>query len=386
MRRSHVVWQLLVLIALVGCAEQISKEPPKAAPAKSSSSDGDVAEGQKEPKVVDSAAKRKRLIFLTNTNSPFWDAARAGLQDAEKELQLADANLTAVFEVNNGTPEGQIDKLKQYGSQSDVAGVALSVVRADNVAIADEMKKLRDKGIAVVTVDSDIDAEKFPAARSAFIGTNNIAGGKVLGRCALGIRADGGEYVAFFGIKGAQNVIERTGGFADGAGETFAAKDLVADDGDPARARDNVRTAIRNHAGLNMLVGIWSYNAPAIVDVVRELERRKDFAIVVFDAEPLAIAAMGKGDIDAMVVQNPYAMGFESIRLLKSLAAKDDAAVQAMFPQWGEAGGDVFDTGLKVVVPNADSPLTKDLFPENVEFLPLDEFKAWLEKYGLSGS
>jgi ribose transport system substrate-binding protein len=87
-----------------------------------------------------------------------------------------------------------------------------------------------------------------------------------------------------------------------------------------------------------------------------------------------------------MVVQNPYAMGFESIRLLKSLVAKDDAAVKEMFPKWGEAGGDIFDTGLKVVVPNADSPLKKDQFPANVEFLPLDEFKAWLAKYNLSGS
>lgn len=386
MRRSHV-WSLFSLLVLAGCAEPIQPEPKMSGPAvKIPSGDADVAKGQKEPPVNEGSANRKRLIFLTNTNSPFWDAARAGLIDAEKDLNLADANLTAVFEVNNGRPDGQIDKLKQYGSQADVAGVALSVVQADNVAIAEEMKKLRDKGIAVVTVDSDIDAAKFSDARSAFIGTNNIAGGKVLGECAKGLKPDGGEYVAFFGIKGAQNVIERTGGFADGAGETFIAKDLMADDGDPSRARDNVRTAIRNHDGLNTLVGIWSYNAPAIVDVVNELERRKDFTIVVFDAEPGAIAAMGKGDIDAMVVQNPYAMGFESIRLLKSLVAKDEAATKTMLPKLGEAGGDVFETGLKVVIPNAGSPLKKDQFPANVEFLPLDEFKAWLEKYGLSGS
>ena len=40
----------------------------------------------------------KRIIILTNGNSPFWDAARAGLQDAAKKLELDKAGLMAVVE------------------------------------------------------------------------------------------------------------------------------------------------------------------------------------------------------------------------------------------------------------------------------------------------
>jgi ribose transport system substrate-binding protein len=57
-----------------------------------------------------------------------------------------------------------------------------------------------------------------------------------------------------------------------------------------------------------------------------------------------------------------------------------------MLPRLGEPDGDIFDTGLKVVVPSAESPLKKETFPANVEFLTLDAFQHWLDKYGLTGS
>src|SRR5437899_8947327 len=75
----------------------------------------------------------KRIILLTNGNSPFWDAGRAGMQEAEKDLKLHESGLSAVFEVNNGMPQGQIDKLRQFATQSDdVAGVCISAVDAAN--------------------------------------------------------------------------------------------------------------------------------------------------------------------------------------------------------------------------------------------------------------
>ncbi len=58
----------------------------------------------------------KRIIILENDNSPFWDAARAGLQDAESELKLRQRGLRAVLEINNGTPAGQVEKLQQFGA------------------------------------------------------------------------------------------------------------------------------------------------------------------------------------------------------------------------------------------------------------------------------
>src|SRR5205809_273836 len=89
----------------------------------------------------------KRIIILTNGNSPFWDVARAGLEEAEKKLDLGKHNLRAVVEVNDGSDRGQIDKLRQFGTQTDIVAIGVSVNTAGNVAIVEEMRNLVAKGI-----------------------------------------------------------------------------------------------------------------------------------------------------------------------------------------------------------------------------------------------
>jgi ribose transport system substrate-binding protein len=238
----------------------------------------------------------------------------------------------------------------------------------------------------VVTIDSDVDRGKMRDARFAFIGTDNFAGGRELGRCARGLRPDGGQYVTFVGRTGAQNAVERIEGFAQGAGDKFKALDKMGDDLDRTRARENVRNAIRNHPGLNVLVGIWSYNAPAIVDVVKEMKKRDVMTVVVFDAEPLAIKQMEEGFIDALVVQNPYQMGYQGVRMMKALVDKDEKTLKEMLPNQDKPDGDIYDTGLKVVVPDTGSPLKAEMFDKNTQFLKLGDFRQWLTKYNLTGS
>src|SRR5207253_9696162 len=128
------------------------------------------------------------------------------------------------------------------------------------------------------------------------------------------------------------------------------------------RAKENVRNALINHPKLNTLVGIWSYNAPAIINVVSEEKKRRAVTIVAFDAEQQAIAGMGDGMIDAMVVQNPYEICYQGVRLLKALAQGDERTKKEMLPNLGKANGDLFDTGIKVVVPDKDTALKAEMF------------------------
>jgi ribose transport system substrate-binding protein len=368
---------LAIILCVLGCQSEIPRETSSG-----SSTPGLGASSDSLPP----AAGARRIIVLTNGSSPFWDACQAGILDANRELKLSDAGLIGELVRNDGTSSGQLEKLRQFAAQSDIAAIGISVNEADNVAIVEELRKFREKGVPIVAIDSDVDREKFRDARHAFIGTDNLVGGRVLGKCAQVLRPDGGEYVTFVGRTGAQNAIERIGGFGEGAGYKFVSKDNMGDDTDETRARDNVRNALRNHPGLNTLVGIWSYNAPAIVDIVRDLKVREKIAVVVFDAEPLTIQYMQDGDVDAMVVQNPYAMGFEGIRMLRALLDKDEKTLSEMLPQFGQPDGDLFDTGLKVVVPSEASPIKAGHFTGKVEFMLLKDFQEWLKKYGLTMS
>ncbi|MEJ7595542.1 MAG: substrate-binding domain-containing protein [Planctomycetaceae bacterium] len=330
----------------------------------------------------------RRIILLNNTDSPFWDAARAGIDKAAEDLKLKEAGFTASMDTNNGTDEGQIEKLRQYGTQDDIAAVIISPTSATNPAVVGELKKLKDKGLIIGTFDSDFD-EKFQSVREFYVGTDNIKGGKVLGTAAKNLRPDGGEYVQFVGLDSQQNAYQRMDGFTSAVGDKFVQKARRTDDVDRSRARDNVRDSIDQNPNLNVLVGIWSYNAPAIVDIVKEKNVREKFTIVTFDAEQLAIEQMGTGMIDAMVVQNPFGMGYDSVKYVFAKLQGDEATMAELFPNMKEPGGNIRDTGLKVVVPDSGSPLTPEMFKEfgsGVEFLTLEEFRAWLAEYKLTSS
>lgn len=364
-----------VALSLSGCSDSGSSRPTAGSDAGSAKSAG-------------GSGAKKRIILLNNTDSPFWDAARAGIAKAVEDLKLEEAGFTAGMDTNSNAEEGQIEKLRQYATQDDIVAVIISPTSATNPGIADELKKLKEKGVIVGTFDSDLDP-KFQDIREFYVGTDNVKGGQVLGTAAKNLRPEGGEYVQFVGLDSQQNAVQRMDGFTSAVGEKFVQKGRRVDDTDRSRARDNVRDSIDQNPNLNILVGIWSYNAPAIVDIVKEKAVREKFTIVTFDAEQLAIEQMGNGMIDAMVVQNPFGMGYDSVRYVFAKLKDDKATMSEMFPKMGEPGGNIRDTGLKVVIPNEGSKLTTEMFKgfgAGVEFLKLSEFRDWLVKYNLTSS
>jgi ribose transport system substrate-binding protein len=333
----------------------------------------------------------KRFIFLTNGDDPFWDACNAGLQEGGKQADLASKGLTVVMEKNNGTAQGQIEKLRQFGSQRDIAGVAISVIQADNIAIAEEMRNLAAKGVQVITVDGDVNRDTMRDARKYYIGTDNIVAGRVLGRAAGVLLADRGidkgGYVQFAGFTDNDNARARMNGFQEAVGETFSEVDRMSDAMDLSKARDNVRAALVNHPDLVALVGIWAYNAPAIAEVVDERGAGDQTTVITFDAQAAAIEHMAANRIDAMVVQNPFDMGVKSVQLLLAMHENDQDTIASMFPNPEAPDGDVLTTGLRVIVPEEGSPLQSDTFdPSPAERMTLPAFREWLATYGLTSS
>jgi ribose transport system substrate-binding protein len=79
-------------------------------------------------------------------------------------------------------------------------------------------------------------------------------------------------------------------------------------------------------------------------------------------------------------------MGYQGVKLMKALVEKDEATVKQMLPDQGKPDGDIYDTGLKVVVPDEGSPLKREMFDKKTEFLKLSDFRKWLDKYKLTGS
>jgi hypothetical protein len=81
-------------------------------------------------------------------------------------------------------------------------------------------------------------------------------------------------------------------------------------------------------------------------------------------------------------------MGYVSVRYAFAKAQGDTDTIKQLFPNQGQTGGDIYDTGLKVVVPK-DSKLKPEMFEsygKSVEFLELPAFQDWLKRYNLTSS
>lgn len=242
------------------------------------------------------------------------------------------------------------------------------------------MKALQDAGVKVITIDSDVNREKNAAVRTAYVGTDNVIAGKELGRAAKALVKEG-EYMAFVGLKGAANAQGRIQGFDEAAGLT---QSQYLED----KSSDNALETVHGILSANLdtppdlLVGIWSYNTPAVVETVDKLKLQDKLTVIGFDAAAKSLTYMGEGKVDALLVQNPYQMGYVGVKLMKALVEEDQATIEELLP----GGTDVHTTDLKIVVPDGDERLSKDLFEESTQFLPLSEFQAWMDKYGLTGS
>jgi len=69
------------------------------------------------------------------------------------------------------------------------------------------------------------------------------------------------------------------------------------------------------------------------------------------------------------------------------MVTDDLATVDSMFPEYAQEGTqDLFRTELRVVAPDEDSPLNKELFDESTIFFKHSEFTEWLKERGLVSS
>ena len=352
--------------SLTGCWS--SSETPKVEGSGTAATGSPVKPSRATPAIKKTDGPIK-LLFITNSNADWWNAVEKGMQDGGK------ANDVVVeMRRNEGSTQGQIDRLQEALSL-DVQGVAVSVIEADAPGVADAMRALQDAGKVVIAIDSDIEAGSADA-RSAYIGTNNVKAGEAAGKAAAALKPKGGKVAVFVGTSAAANARERKQGFFQGAGPNFKEVETLDDKGDHARARDNVQTALSKYGDLDLMLGLWSYNAPAIAEeVAKSAEARKRITVVTFDLDEAAVGELASGHIDASVCQNPYEMGFQGVKALKSLLRGDEKSLKEVL-----ADGKTRDTGVRVIVPKKDSPVKGD----NV--IDIDEMKSWLKSKGLKSS
>jgi ribose transport system substrate-binding protein len=266
-----------------------------------------------------SGQKKYRIAFLTNNSADFWTIARRGTEQAAAELP--DVNVE--FKIpSDGTAAEQrriVDDLMAKG----LDGIAISPVDpANQTAMLDDIAKQA----VLITQDSDA----LQSNRLCYIGTDNRAAGKQAGDVIKQVLPDGGKIMIFVGKSDVQNARERLQGIKDAIeGTKIEIVDVRTDDADPVRAKSNAADTLVKYPDISALVGLWSYNGPAILNATKDAGRVGKVKIVCFDEDDQTLSGIKDGAIAATVVQQPYEFGYRAIRLIQKVLQGDKSDVPA---------------------------------------------------------
>jgi len=219
--------------------------------------------GSSETPVAASGAKGT-IAFVTNNASDYWILARKGTEKAASELK----DYKVEFIMNPSTDAAAAQKQKLQDLVTDGAkGIAVSPVDPENQT--PDLNLIASKTL-LITQDSDAPKSN----RVCYIGTDNVAAGKMAGEAMKKALPGGGKIMVFVGKKDAQNAKERYEGLQQALqGSNVTIIDIRTDDGDRARAKQNVADALVAYPDLAGCVGLWSYNGPAIVGAVKDAKK-----------------------------------------------------------------------------------------------------------------
>lgn len=260
---------------------------------------------------------QKKLVFITNTASNFWKIAQKGVEKADAEMPDVDVLFKIAF---GGTAKEQEKYINESLLKDDADAIAISPIDpAEEKALINRAAKK----VLVITQDSDAP----DTDRALYLGADNRAAGRQAGEMVKKALPQGGKIMAFVGKK-TQNAQERFDGLKEAlAGSKVEVIDLLTDDTDHMKAKDNALDTISKHPDIAGMVGLWSYNGPAILHAVQNAGKVGKIKIICFDDEAETLEGIKDGSIFGTVAQQPFEYGYQAVTLMAKILKGDKSVI-----------------------------------------------------------
>src|ERR1044072_2156710 len=266
----------------------------------------------KPPKAV------KTVAFITNSTSDFWKVARKGCEKADAELP----EVTVAFKTTNtGTIEEQNGLIRQALDRDEADAIAISPVDPTT-----QKKVINDAAKRAFVMTQDSDAPDTD--RALYLGADNRAAGRQAGELIKQALPQGGKIMVFVGKREVQNAQERFAGLKESLqGSKVVIIDLMTDDANASNARDNAYETLKKYPDIAGMVGLWSYNGPAIVQALRLESKIGTVKIVGFGDERDTRAAIKEGAIFGTVAQQPFDYGYQAVKTAAQVLKGDRSVI-----------------------------------------------------------
>jgi ribose transport system substrate-binding protein len=290
MRRFYLAFALLLALQIFyGCKKS---EPAKA-----------------EPKKLTIA------VIPKGTTHEFWKAIHAGANQAGAEL-----NVEVIWKgpLKEDDREAQIKVVEDFVTRG-VSGIVLAPL--DDTALRAPVGEAVNAGIPVVIIDSGLKSGDFVS----FVATDNYKGGILAGEHLAKLLGGKGKVLLLRYQEGSASTTEREQGFLDAVKKYPDLQVASSNQFGGATvetaftASENLLSSFKGPDGSLSVQGIFCPNLSTAFGMLRALQE-EGFAgkvrFVGFDSTDKFLEALKKGEMDALVLQNPMLMGYLGVKTM----------------------------------------------------------------------
>lgn len=236
----------------------------------------------------------------------FWTTVKAGAETAAKENNV---------EIIWKGPSQETDIATQISIIEDYINKnvdAIVIAACDAKALIPVLKKAADKKIPIITIDSGIDSD----LALSFIATDNVEAAKKGAQKLAEMLNNAGDVALIPFVPGAATSNMREQGFKEGI-SAFPNIKLVATQYSQSEVATGMAVTEDILTSQPNLKGIFAANEAGAIGAAQAIKSKNKTGkvkLVGFDAAENEINELKAGIIDALIVQDPYKMGYTGVK------------------------------------------------------------------------
>jgi len=259
-------------------------------------------------------------VIPKGASHQFWLTVQAGAIEAGRQFG---------YEIEWNAPALEIDRARQIDIMQSMvtrrlAGIAIAPV--DRKALVGVIERAQDAGVPVAVYDSDVDTAK----RVTFVATDNREAGRMAARRMGEILSGQGKVLVVGFMPGSASTMEREEGFLEEIRAKHPKVEVLEVQfgmANRARALAVTENALSAH---KELAGVFADNESSLGGAVQALKARsaRGVRLVGIDASQQLVADLREGWIDSLIVQDPFRMGYESVKAIAARRKGEPAAAR----------------------------------------------------------
>jgi ribose transport system substrate-binding protein len=251
------------------------------------------------------------VMIPKDTQATFWNQVRSGAERAAKEY---DVELIWKGPATGNDRSEQKKVVQQYIGE-EVDGILLAPT--DSVALAPDVHTASAKGIPVLIFDSAVDG-KVGEDFISLVATDNEAAGRLGGKHLMELVGKGAKTILFRHMEGHASTGAREKGALDEM-KAAEANVLVENRYSGQNSTEAQNTALNMVDELREAAGVFASNqtsAEGLLNALKQQNLAGKIKFVGFDTSERLVEGLRDGAIQALVVQDPVAMGYQSVKLM----------------------------------------------------------------------